>query len=82
MAAITQKQFYKIIESEQACVDYLKQKGLILHQTEKCAKFRGGVICEGELKESSRKNRKGEIYPCLRCTKRGCRTYISIRSYF
>ena len=39
MAAITQKQFYEVIESQQAGVDYLKQKGLILYLTESRAKF-------------------------------------------
>ena len=42
----------------QTCVNYLKHKGLILYQVERCANFRDSVTCDGELKETSRKNKK------------------------
>jgi len=35
---LTQKEFYKIIETELSCLEFLKQKGLISQQPEKCTK--------------------------------------------
>ena len=78
-ATLRQKDFYKAIESEESCIEYLKHKGLLLYNIEKCQRFRNGVICDSVLRECNRKNRKGEVIPTLRCSNTSCRTFVSIR---
>lgn len=78
-------QFYRyVLASEEECVKYLKERGL-LPTPEKCARMRNGKPCDGLLKECTKKSRKrdsnGEFVMTvfLKCRKKGCQTYHSIR---
>lgn len=68
------------------CVQYLKDRGLLLADNPiTCIKVKHGVVCNGQLveylKSSKKRNSDGTMKKVvtLRCTKRGCQTYQSIR---
>jgi len=75
-----------IIRDEVTCVQYLKDRGLLLaNNPMTCIKVKDGVVCNGQLVEylrnSKKQNSDGTMKKVvtLRCTKRDCQTYQSIR---
>eukprot|EP00102_Acyrthosiphon_pisum_P021188 XP_016658398.1 PREDICTED: uncharacterized protein LOC107883251 [Acyrthosiphon pisum] len=78
--------YRNIIRDEVVCVQYLKDRGLLLADNPMtCIKVKDGVVCNGQLVEylrsSKKRNSDGTMKKVvtLRCTKRGCQTYQSIR---
>ena len=79
-----QMDFYtNVISSEEACVSYLREKKLLPGGDGEgsgfCTRLKDDVVCGGQLKDYMRKNRNGTYSKTLRCSKRGCQTYVSIR---
>lgn len=77
--------YREIILDEEMCTRYLKDKGVLPNQPVTCSKVREDEVCGGELKECLRKSKKrdanGEFIKAvyLRCSKRGCQTFYSLR---
>jgi hypothetical protein len=76
--------FYRIIATEESCVTYLREKGLLPGGSGQegsgfCTKERNGKLCGGTLKDYMRKGRNGKFTKSLRCNRHGCGTYVSIR---
>ncbi len=57
--SMTQSDFYKILRTEESCLDYLREKGLLSNDGY-CQKEMGGVLCRGELKNCMKKNERGQ----------------------
>ncbi len=77
---LKQRDFYKIIETEDSCLEYLKHKDLIgTAQPVLCEKYRNGAFCGSPMREVKKIEKNGSIRTCFRCPKRGCQTTMSIR---
>lgn len=81
--------YRNIIHDEKTCVQFLQDRNLIATTTEDnnhCIKVRNNKRCGGTLKECERKSKKRNMdgtfkkYISLKCSKRGCQTYRSIRN--
>jgi len=80
--------YRNIIYDELKCFEYLKSKNLLSNNRLVCSKKNiDGTECGGQLRETTRTSKKKNFVRYLkkkmglRCTKKGCQTYQSIR-YF
>ena len=69
------KEFYSIISDESKTLEFLRRHGLLDEESSTSPCHR----CGGEMKDSQKRKRNGEFMPVLRCKKRGCQTYRSVR---
>jgi len=77
--------YRKIIFNDKTCIQFLKDCEL-LPNIKLCTKLNSvGEQCKGEMKETFKKSRKRDvngdviITKYLRCKKKGCQTWQSIR---
>jgi hypothetical protein len=77
---LRKKGFYRIIDNEESCLEYLKHKGLVCANPRGlCEKFRNGAFCGVQVRKVEKKGKNGKTQFCLRCPKRGCQSTVSIR---
>lgn len=70
------KHFYQnIVCSEENAVEFLRQHNLldVAQDAMPCH------LCGGDMKNATKRNRGGEHIPVLRCARKGCQTYRSVR---
>ncbi|XP_060871413.1 uncharacterized protein LOC132945664 [Metopolophium dirhodum] len=79
--------YRNIIVDEFKCVEYLKSKNLLSNNRLVCSKKNiDGTECGGQLRETTRSSKKRNSdgtfkkIVTMRCTKKGCQTYQSIRA--
>jgi len=80
--------YRNIIVDELKYVEYLKSKNLLSNNRLICSKKNiDGTECSGQLRKTIRSSKKKTFGRCtfkkivtMRCTKKGCQTYQSIRA--
>ena len=82
--SMTQTEFYKLISTEETCLRYLEEKGLLLGRRKGsvvyCKQERRDAddrsICASELKEDVDSEAKGEYKKVFKCSNDTCNTFV------